>query len=303
MVGFVFPGQGSQSLGMLSAYSGVSPVAEAVVEASAALDVDLAEIIENNETALNETRNTQPALLAVGVGVYRAVCDKLPTPTFLAGHSLGEYAALVCAGALSLTEAAALVVRRAEHMRRAVKDGGMAAALGLPSATVEKVCAALRDEGEQVWAANYNSDNQTVIAGLNPSLRRAEAALKSAGARRVVWLPMSVPSHCPLLQPAADAFAADLRKVNWRKPALPVLHNAAVAAGGDSDTADFLRRTLAAQLVQPVRWTDILRQFADGGVERVVESGPGKALTNLGKKSGIAHVALDSAVAIRMLVG
>ena len=298
MVAIVFPGQGSQSLRMLSAYTGLPAVGEAVDEASDAIGVDLVQIIENDEAALNQTVNTQPAMLAIGVGVYRAVVAALPRIQTFAGHSLGEYAALVCTGSVSLADAAVLVRLRAEYMQAAVVDGGMLAVLGATIDAVEAVCTRLRTDGEKVWVANVNTDNQIVLAGLASSLQAAETAVKQeAGAKRAVRLPMSVPSHCPLLSEAAQCYESALRNANWSAATIPVEHNADVSISS-GDAGEFFCAALSAQLVQPVRWTQTLDRFAERGVTRVYECGPGKVLTNLGKKSSLAHIALNDAAAV-----
>ena len=302
-IAVIFPGQGSQSLGMLSAYERHPVLLQAVEETADAIGRDIAALMEGgDEAALGKTENTQPIMLAVGVGVYRMVRERLPSPLFMAGHSLGEYSALVCAGALSLSAAARLVAYRAELMQNAVADGGMAAILGADAATVETVCETLRGDGESVWAANYNSDRQIVVAGFKNSVKRAADACKQAGAKRAVVLPMSVPSHCPLLQSAADALLLALEQVDWQSPTTSVLHAAAGGDNGDGGNGGVsLPRLMAAQLVRPVVWHDILRRMRDGGVRCVIECGPGKVLTNLGKKSGLTHVAADNAQAVAAL--
>ena len=278
-IALVFPGQGSQSAGMLAGYGGHPSVAAAVEEASEAIGVNLAAIIED-EAALNDTRNTQPALLAVCVGVYRAAASHLPPAALFAGHSLGEYTALVCADAIDFSEAVRLVRLRGEVMQRAVAKGmgGMAAILGASSEVVSDSCAEVRERGGQVWAANYNSPQQTVIAGLRESVEECRLLLQQRGIKRAVEVPMSVPSHCPLMLPAAEAMTAALREVEWRAPSPPVLHNAMV------DIAADLAAALAAQLTQPVRWTDTVLRFAAEGVMRVYECGPGRVLCGLGKR-------------------
>ena len=289
-VAVVFPGQGSQSLRMLSAYAGQPTVAEAVAEVGETLAVDLGAIIEGDEAALNETEFTQPAMLAMGVGVWRAVAGRVAAPAAMAGHSLGEYAALVCAGCLSLAEAAVLVRRRAELMRDAVAGGGMMAILGLTGEAVDAVCAEARQQGESIWAANYNSERQVVVAGLGSSLAACDGRFKERGAKRTVILPMSTPSHCPLLQAAAAALRMAMAEVAWQAAATPVVHTV--------ENADSVIEAMAAQLVQPVRWQDILRRLKAGGDGRVIECGPGKVLARLGKESGLPHVALHDADAI-----
>ena len=299
MIAVVFPGQGSQKAGMLSAYADFPAVAEAVAEVSDAIGADLATIIEQDSDALNQTINTQPAMLAVGVGVYRASAGFLPAPRCFAGHSLGEYSALVAAGSLSLSDAARLVRRRAELMQNTVADGGMAALLGLDSAAVEDLCRQLRAAGEEVWPANYNSERQIVIAGRQAAITKAVAAAKEAGAKRALALAMNVPSHCPLLAPAAEALLPDLASINWQQPKATVLHSAEVADTGDN--APLIARRLAAQLTQPIHWQQLLAEAAVTGAEMIIESGPGGVLTGLGKKSGTPHRALSDGAALAAL--
>ena len=294
-IAIVFPGQGSQSVGMLSGYD--HPIITATVaEVSDAINCDLATIIENDAEALNQTINTQPAMLAMGVGVYRAIGTQLSQTAQIvgcAGHSLGEYSALVCAGALSLGEAAVLVRRRAELMQNAVADGGMAAILGLSATQVEQHCTELRQQGESVWAANYNSENQIVIAGKRTSVERASEVLKTAGAKRYVLLAMSVPSHCPLLADAAAELLPALTAVAWQPTAFPVLHSAVVA--DDNSGTPLPAQYLAAQLTQAINWQQLLNGLQALGAGSVIESGPGKVLTGLGKKSTLPHSAIANA--------
>lgn len=295
----LFPGQGSQALGMLSAYGTAPPLAAAVEEVSAAIGEDLATMIEQDGEALNHTVHTQPAMLAIGVGVYRCAAAQLPPPCCFAGHSLGEYSALVCAGALPLTAAARLVRRRAELMQNAVTDGGMAAVLGLSAEQVEEVCATLRTAGDEVWPANYNSAVQTVVAGRREAVAQAVENLKAAGAKRVVQIAMSVPSHCPLMQEAAAELREALCAINWQTPAAPVLHAAMVE--DDQSGAPLVAQRLAAQLTAPIRWQHLLQQAADLGAREALECGPGKVLCGLGKKSALTHIALNDAAALSAL--
>lgn len=301
----VFPGQGSQRVGMAAAYAGEDggAVAAAVAEVGEAIGVDLAAVIADETdggAALNLTVNTQPAMLAVGVGVWRAAAAVLPAPVCMAGHSLGEYAALVCAGALTLAEAAGLVRRRAEYMQEAVEDGGMAAVLGLESVVVERVCGELRSDGWEVWPANYNSATQVVLAGRREAVRVAAARLKEVGAKRAVMLPMSVPSHCPLLGLAAARFRDELSEVDWRSPEVTVLHCAAMP--DDESGAPLIVQRLVRQLVMPVYWNQMLGEMRRLGATVAVECGPGRALTGLGRGSGLPHVAVDGAAALAGLV-
>ena len=297
----LFPGQGSQAAGMLSAYGEAPQIAAAVREAGEAIGEDLAAIMEGDGEALNQTVHTQPAMLAIGVGVYRAAAasGRRQPPVCFAGHSLGEYSALVCAGALPLADAAQLVRRRAQLMQNAVADGGMAAVLGLSAAQVEEVCAALREEGGEIWPANYNSEVQTVVAGRRDAVAVGVEKLKEAGAKRVVQVAMSVPSHCPLMQEAADALLEDLRAAPWQTPAAPVLHSAPVADDGSG--APLVAQRLAAQLTAPIHWQAILREAAALGAQTAVECGPGKVLCGLGKKSALPHLPLNDAAALAAL--
>lgn len=284
----VFAGQGAQARGMLDAYDAHPAVGAAVDEVGDAIGVNLRGMIAEDETALNQTGNTQPAMLAMGVGIYRAVQARLSgqsAPVALAGHSLGEYAALVVAQSIALADAARLVRRRAELMQSAVADGRMAAVLGLDAAVVDSICESARENGLQVWSANYNTANQIVIAGNATSVEQTAATCKAQGAKRSVILPMSVPSHCPLLQPAADTFLADLQTVQWQPPQTPVLHSTTNAVAEPAD----IPNVMAAQLTRPVHWQKILQQLAAMGAQAVYDCAPTPVLTNLGKKSPLPH--------------
>ncbi|MGI9297460.1 MAG: ACP S-malonyltransferase [Gammaproteobacteria bacterium] len=282
----IFPGQGSQTPEMAAAYDSHPEVAAAVAEAAAAIDVDLPKVIAD-KTALDKTENTQPALLAVCAGVFRAA--KISDVAAFAGHSLGEYAALVCADAIDFADAVKLVRRRAELMREAAA-GGMAAILGDPAAA-EKYCDEARKNGAQIWAANYNSPQQTVVSGRADAIAECAKWTANPGIKRVVPLPVSIPSHCPLMQPAADEFIADLRAIKWRTPAAPVLHNATLQY---AESADAIVDALALQLVRPVRWTETVAKFAADEISRVYEFGPGGVLCGLAKRIPNApqHIAL-----------
>ena len=283
----IFPGQGSQSPLMAAAYDSQPLVAAAIAEASAAINVDLAAIILD-KSLLDQTANTQPALLAVCVGVFRAA--RLPAPLLMAGHSLGEYAALVCSDAVDFVDAVRLTRRRGELMQSVV--GGMAAIIGAAD-TVDAHCAAARQQGARIWAVNYNSPQQTVVAGDAAAIAACQQWTADVNIKRIVPLSVSVPSHCPLMQPAAAAFMADLQSVQWRTPSSPVLHNAC----GQSCVATDIPSVLAAQLTQPVRWTDMIAKFSAAGVERLYECGPGGVLCGLARRmpSSPPHVALASA--------
>jgi [acyl-carrier-protein] S-malonyltransferase len=282
---FVFPGQGSQSLGMLAALAAAQPqVRQTFDEASAALGLDLWKLSqEGPESELNRTENTQPALLAAGVAVWRCwLARGGARPALMSGHSLGEYTALVCAGALSLTDAARLVQTRGRLMQSAVAvgQGAMAAVLGAEDALVEQVCAEVAGD-EVVQPANYNSPGQIVIAGDAAAVDRALAALAEQGVRKAVKLAVSVPSHCALMRGAAEALAGALESVEISLPEIPVIQN--VAAQSSSDLSS-LRAALAGQLEQPVRWTDCVNALAAAGATRIAECGPGKVLVGLVKR-------------------
>lgn len=281
---FVFPGQGSQSVGMLKGYEALATVRDTFTEASDILELDLWRLVsEGPAEELNLTLNTQPAMLAAGVAVYRAwVAENGVKPALMAGHSLGEYTALVAAGALTFQDALPLVRYRAEAMQRAVAEGagGMAAILGLDDDSVRAVCAEAA-AGEVLEAVNFNSPGQVVIAGHKTAVERGMELAKARGAKRALPLPVSVPSHCALMRPAAEALAGYLQAVRLEAPAIPVLHNADVAAyGGESQIKD----ALARQLYSPVRWVETIQEFSRQGVTHLAECGPGKVLAGLNKR-------------------
>jgi [acyl-carrier-protein] S-malonyltransferase len=297
---FVFPGQGSQSVGMLAAYGDVAPVRDALEEASQASGRNLSEMIASGPAdLLNQTVNTQPAMLAAGVAVYR-LWQSLggPVPTMMAGHSLGEYTALVCAGALDFADAIRLVSLRAEAMQTAVPEGAgaMAAVLGLDDDAIRAVCAeAARDE--VLEAVNFNSPGQVVIAGNKAAVERGCLLAKERGAKRALQLPVSVPSHCTLMRPAAEKLRVALAEIKVNPPTVAVLHNADVASHSDPDA---IRDALARQLYSPVRWVETVRTFATKGIELVAECGPGKVLAGLNKRivDSLPGVALADAAAL-----
>ncbi len=281
----VFPGQGSQAVGMLSELAGEFPVVqETFGEASDVLGYDLWQrSSEGPAELLNQTTCTQPALLAAGVATWRCWSQQTDQlPAIMAGHSLGEYSALVCAGAIGYADAIGLVEKRGMHMQNAVPegDGAMAAILGLDDSQVKTVCEDA-SEGEIVSAVNFNSPGQVVIAGSTAAVTRAMQLAKAAGAKRALPLPVSVPSHCALMRPAAQAFAADLAKVTIVAPAIPVLHNVDVEP---HDQPDAIREALAGQLYKPVRWVEIIRTMRAAGITSVLEMGPGRVLAGLNKR-------------------
>jgi [acyl-carrier-protein] S-malonyltransferase len=253
-------------------------------EASLIADVDYWSMVNDGPAeALNQTVNTQPLMLVAGVACWRAWRDKGgPMPTWFAGHSLGEYTALVAAGALDFEEAVPLVRLRAQAMQDAVPEGtgGIAAILGLDDARLPELCARAA-QGEVVEAANLNSPGQVVIAGHRAAVERAMALAKEMGAKRAVMLPMSAPSHCSLMKPAAERLRARLEQVKLRAPSVPVLHNRFVEAFTDPDR---IRRALVEQLDHPVRWIETVQLLAAQGVKRIVECAPGKVLAGLVKR-------------------
>lgn len=282
---FLFPGQGSQSVGMASALAEASPVVrQTFEEASSALAYDLWDIVENGpDEALARTEITQPALLAAGIATWRAWKSLGGgDPDFMAGHSLGEYTALVAAGALDFGDAVVLVARRGQLMQEATPagTGAMAAILGMEDAALAAVCEQAA-QGQVVSCANFNSPGQVVIAGEKEAVDRACELASEAGARRAVPLAVSVPSHCLLMKPAADAMAEVLETVFITAPGIPVLHN--VDASTASDGAA-IREALVQQLWQPVRWSETVQRLVDDGVERFAECGPGKVLAGLNRR-------------------
>lgn len=283
---FLFPGQGSQSVGMLSELAAQHPqVTETFREASDALGYDLWALIQDGpEEQLNSTLHTQPAMLAADVAVWRVWCRMVDVrPAIMGGHSLGEYSALVCAGALPFEQGLRLVVERARLMQSAVPSdvGAMAAILGLGDDQVTSVCEQASTTGEAVEAANFNAPGQVVIAGNREAVTRAIDLAKAAGAKRAVLLPVSVPSHCSLMKPAADGFIPVLESVALASPAITVLHNADVAA---HESPEAIRSALARQLYGPVRWAESVRAMSAQGAGSFVECGPGRVLAGLNKR-------------------
>lgn len=290
----VFPGQGSQSVGMLAELAGAYPVVQSTfAEASDVLGYDLWALVQSGpEADLNQTDRTQPAMLAAGVAVWRVWCNQGGAlPAFMAGHSLGEYTALVCAGGIAFNDGIRLVAERGRRMQEAVPAGvgAMAAILGLDDAQVRQACADAA-QGEVVQAVNFNSPGQVVIAGHKAAVERACENAKALGAKRAVPLAVSVPSHSSLMQPAAEAFAATLAATAIKVPQIPVIHNADVAV---HTNADAIRDALIRQIYNPVRWVETVQYFAGQGVTRIVEAGPGKVLAGLNKRidKNVASVA------------
>lgn len=281
----VFPGQGSQSVGMLSGLADAHPIVrQTFEEASDILSLDLWKLSqEGPESGLNATENTQPIMLASGIAVCRVwVSQGGPAPVTLAGHSLGEYSALVAADAIALTDAISLVHERGRLMQAAVAEGegAMAAILGMADDAVMSLCDQA-SQGDVLAAVNFNSPGQVVIAGTAPAVDRAISLAKEAGAKRALKLAVSVPSHCALMKPAADALSERMESVEIKPPNIPVIHNVDVEV---HQSPDEIKKALSRQLYSPVRWVETVEQLKQAGMTRVFEFGPGKVLTGLGKR-------------------
>ncbi|WP_210080521.1 ACP S-malonyltransferase [Pantoea endophytica] len=282
---YVFPGQGSQTVGMLAELAAENPQVEATFrEASDALGYDLWQLVQQGPAEeLNKTWQTQPALLAASVAIYRVLQSKNAVqPTMMAGHSLGEYSALVCAGVLNFADAIKLVELRGKLMQEAVPEGtgAMQAIIGLDDASIRKACEESA-QGQVVSPVNFNSPGQVVIAGNKEAVERAGAACKAAGAKRALPLPVSVPSHCALMKPAADKLAVALEAITFSAPSVPVVNNVDVKCETEGAA---IRSALVRQLYSPVRWTESVEFIAAQGVEQLLEVGPGKVLTGLTKR-------------------
>lgn len=283
----VFPGQGSQKIGMLAALAGTGKIIEnTFAEASAVIGLDLWDIVQHDrEQTLDQTRITQPALLAAGIALWRLWRRQGgATPALLAGHSLGEYSALVAAEALEFGAAIDAVHKRGQFMQQAVPQGagGMAAIIGLDGGELQQVCAEAAAAGEgSVSAANYNSPGQIVIAGDAAAVKRAMQMCLEAGARRALPVKMSVPSHCALMEPAKRQLATELAALNFRAAGIPVVQNVNGRASRDPGE---LRANLIEQVCRPVRWIDCIEYMSEAGIGRILECGPGKVLTGLIKR-------------------
>jgi [acyl-carrier-protein] S-malonyltransferase len=284
-IAIVFPGQGSQSVGMMKGFDDHPAVRATFDEASSALGEDLWKMVtEGPEEALDLTVNTQPLMLTAGVAVWRAWrAAGGALPAVVAGHSLGEYTALVAAGALAFHDAVPLVRFRAQAMQEAVPAGAgaMAAILGAADEAIAEACRESSQGAEVVEPVNYNAPGQLVIAGSRAAVERAMVAAKARGARRAVLLPVSAPFHSSLLRPAAERLAQRLEGIAFATPSIPVVHNVDVATHA---TPEAIRSALARQAASPVRWTQTIQSFAASGVTHVVECGPGKVLANLVKR-------------------
>ncbi len=283
-IAFVFPGQGSQAIGMMAGFEAHPPVRATFDEASAVLGEDLWMLVTDGpEEALNRTVNTQPVMLTAGVAIWRAwQAAGGVTPAIVAGHSLGEYTALVAAGALAFRDAVPLVRFRAQVMQEAVPAGvgAMAAILGLDAGAVAAACAEAA-QGQVVEPVNFNTPEQIVIAGHREAVERAIAAATARGAKRGVLLPVSAPFHSSLMKPAGERLAARLAEVPFASPAIPVVQNVDAEAKSDPDA---IRAALALQAASPVRWVATVQAFASRGVTQIVECGPGRVLTGMSKR-------------------
>lgn len=284
-IAVVFPGQGSQTLGMLADLAAAHPVVEETfAEASSVLGYDLWQLVQEGPAEeLNKTWQTQPALLAASVAIWRVWQQQKGTqPVLMAGHSLGEYSALVCAGVLDFKQAISLVELRGKLMQEAVPagTGAMYAIIGLDNDAIAKACE-VSAQGQVVSPVNFNSPGQVVIAGNKEAVERAGAACKAAGAKRALPLPVSVPSHCALMKPAADKMAVALENITFSAPQFSVVNNVDVKV---ESSPEAIRSALVRQLYSPVRWTESVEFMAAQGVEQLLEVGPGKVLTGLTKR-------------------
>lgn len=298
---FVFPGQGSQAVGMLAELAADHPqIGDTFAEAAEALGYDLWQLCQNGpEAELNRTDRTQPAILAASVALWRVwAANSAARPAFVAGHSLGEYSALVVAGVIGLADALRLVERRGQLMQQAVPagEGAMAAILGLTDEQIIDLCAQAA-QGEVVSAVNFNAPGQVVVAGQKAAVQRAIEACKAAGAKRAIELPVSVPSHCALMRPAAEQLAKDFEQLSWQEPAITLVQNVSARPAPDLAT---LRAQLVEQLYSPVRWVESVEYIATQGVTDLIECGPGKVLSGLNKRcaKGVATHNLDSAAGL-----
>ena len=302
---WVFPGQGSQTLGMLKELATeYSIIQETFAQASEALSYDLWDVVQNNEQKLNQTHVTQPALLAASYAIYKLLLEKEQIqPTYFAGHSLGEYSALVCAGVIGFADAVKLVEARGQFMQQAVPigTGAMFAIIGLDDKKVVASCLQAKAETNEVVAAvNFNSPGQVVIAGNKKAALVAANLCKEQGAKRALPLAVSVPSHCELMKPAADKLAILLKKIQFNTPEIPVINNVDVAYPTEPN---IIKQALVEQLYSPVRWTETVTKLADLKVEALLEVGPGKVLSGLTKRidKRLSCVAINTVESINSL--
>ncbi|MCW8877379.1 MAG: ACP S-malonyltransferase [Kangiellaceae bacterium] len=280
---FVFPGQGSQSVGMLAEFADDQVVKQTYEEASDVLGYDMWQMtVEGPAESLNETQRTQPALLTASTALWRLWQTNAPMPSFVAGHSLGEYSALVAAGSLEFAQGVKLVEQRGEFMQQAVPagTGKMAAIIGLDDALIVEACKEAA-QAEVVSPVNYNSPGQVVIAGNAAAVERAMDLCKAKGAKRALPLPVSVPSHCSLMKPAAESLSEELSTIEISAPQLKLINNVDVAV---EESAVAIKDALVRQLYSPVRWTETVQYLAKNGVTKLVECGPGNVLSGLAKR-------------------
>lgn len=295
----VFPGQGSQSVGMMSSLCAYPAVRDTFTEAASLLHYDLWKLVQEGPVeTLNQTEYTQPALLAAGVAVWRVFVERIPNmPAFLAGHSLGEYTALICAGSLDFVDAVRLVQKRGQLMQAAVPvgAGAMAAILGSDEATLKEICGeAAKETGQVVDLANLNCPGQTIIAGALPAVERAMVLAKQNGAKRVLLLPVSVPAHTTLMREASQLLQSSLDAIDIKRPSIPVLNNVDADFYWDPES---IKSGLVRQLYSPVRWSDLISVlFSKCSVQLFLECGPGSVLTGLGRRiaPNAKHHALNS---------
>ena len=304
-LGFVFPGQGSQQIGMLSDIAEQNKeIKETFAEASEVLGYDLWDLVQHGEqTEINQTEITQPLLLSASVSLWRLwLAHDGAEPGVMAGHSLGEWSALVCAGVIDFSDAVAMVRNRGKYMQSAVPEGvgAMAAIVGLDDQTIFSACESSA-QGSLVTPVNFNSTSQVVIAGEAEAVNRAMAACKEAGAKRAMLLPVSAPFHTSLMQPAADHLAQDLASVNFRAPKIPIIHNVTVGLETDPDK---IRELMIQQITAPVPWVATVQKLKEMGIESLVECGPGKVLVGLVKRieREFANTTIDTAAAFAAAV-
>lgn len=306
-IAFVFPGQGSQSVGMMNGYANLPIIQNTFEEASDILQQNYWSMVNDGPVEdLNLTIHTQPIMLTASVAVYRAWKELSgQQPSFLAGHSLGEYTALVASETLSFADALAMVRFRAQSMQQAVPEGtgGMAAILGLDDTVIQDICVDITRQctDEMLEPANFNSPGQVVIAGHKNAVLQGIELAKSRGAKRAIMLPMSIPSHCSLMQPATEKMQHYLEQIPFEPPKITILHNADVKS--HPETAE-IKKILIQQLVKPVRWVDTIRTLANNGVTHVIECGPGKVLAGLNKRidSSLQHLSLSDSTAITQAI-
>ena len=294
-----FPGQGSQSIGMMASLAHIPVIKETFIEASETLNKDFWAMTTSENKDINQTVNTQPLMLTAGVATWRYLQENnLATPSFIAGHSLGEFTALVAANSLTFNDALSVVTKRAELMQNAVpeNEGAMAAIIGLEDERVIEIC--MQEQGSEVLeAVNFNSPGQVVIAGTKSILEKSLQIFKGAGAKRAILLPVSVPSHCKLMHPASILFGNYLDKINFNPPEIPVIQNFEAIGYNEIEK---VKLALVSQLFNPVMWTQTIKSLSSKGIDLFIEAGPGKILTGLNKRINkeASHVSMSNEEAI-----